>query len=89
MHSKQDDACKIPQEKIRQNNLEELAMTNDKPNKQTNIICTCAGTSKEKIEQLITQGTNTLDAIASATGANTGCGSCDILILELLDKKTH
>lgn len=64
-------------------------MNNNSPDKQTSIICTCTGTSKEKIEQLIAQGTDSLDAISSATGANTGCGSCDILILELLDKKAH
>lgn len=50
------------------------------------IICTCTGTSKEKIEQLVAKGVDTLDEISSATGANTGCGSCDILIIELLSQ---
>ncbi|WP_428354912.1 (2Fe-2S)-binding protein [Methyloprofundus sp.] len=54
---------------------------------QETIICTCTGTSREKIEQLIAKGADTLDKIESATGANTGCGSCDILILELLTDK--
>ncbi|OQK15709.1 hypothetical protein AU255_15980 [Methyloprofundus sedimenti] len=53
---------------------------------QETVICTCTGTSKEKIEQLINKGADTLDKISSATGANTGCGSCDVLILELLNK---
>ena len=58
----------------------------DSSKPQETVICTCTGTSKEKIEQLIAKGADTLDKIESATGANTGCGSCDILILELLDK---
>lgn len=53
---------------------------------QETVICTCTGTTKEKVEQLIEQGADTVDKISSATGANTGCGSCDILILELLAK---
>ncbi|NOQ13608.1 MAG: (2Fe-2S)-binding protein [Methyloprofundus sp.] len=61
-------------------------MPDSTPDKQETIICTCTGTSKEKIKQLIKQGADTVDKISSATGANTGCGSCDILILELLVK---
>lgn len=63
-------------------------MNNEKPDIPSTVICTCTGTSKEKIEQLINKGANTLDQISSATGANTGCGSCDILIVELLQQKT-
>lgn len=62
-------------------------MTHNSQDEQANIICTCTGTSQEKIEQLIAKGVDTLDKISSATGANTGCGSCDILIVELLSKK--
>ena len=61
-------------------------MTDSNPNEQENIICTCTGTTKEKIEQLIDKGADDLDKISSATGASTGCGSCDVLILELLEK---
>lgn len=59
-------------------------MPDKSPDNQETIICTCTGTTKEKVEQLIEQGADTVDKISSATGANTGCGSCDILILELL-----
>jgi len=59
-------------------------MTDATPYKQESIICTCTGTTKEKIEQLIAKGADDLNKISSATGANTGCGSCDILIEELL-----
>ena len=61
-------------------------MTDDSPDKQEKVICTCTGTTEVKIKQLIDKGVDTLDKISSATGANTGCGSCDVLILELLSK---
>ena len=62
-------------------------MNNNTPDKQEEeIICTCTGTTKEKIQQLIDNGADNIDKISSATGANTGCGSCDVLILELLEK---
>ncbi len=51
---------------------------------QEQIICTCTGTTKSKIKQLIAKGVDDLDKIASATGASTGCGSCDVTILEIL-----
>ncbi|MCF6204937.1 MAG: (2Fe-2S)-binding protein [Methylococcaceae bacterium] len=54
---------------------------------QEKIICSCTGTTENKVKQLIVKGANDLDKIASATGASTGCGSCDILIIELLEKK--
>jgi NAD(P)H-nitrite reductase large subunit len=59
---------------------------NNQDNQEDDIICTCTGTTKEKIEQLIANGADNLDKISSATGANTGCGSCDVLIQELLEK---
>ncbi|RLA19512.1 MAG: (2Fe-2S)-binding protein [Gammaproteobacteria bacterium] len=64
-------------------------MNHNNSNKQKTVICTCTGTSKEKIEQLIAKGADTIDEISSATGANTGCGSCDILILELLAQENQ
>lgn len=48
------------------------------------IICDCTGTKKSKIIQLIADGKNSFDEISSATGAGTGCGSCDVLIEEIL-----
>lgn len=60
-------------------------MPDNTPEKQDTVICTCTGTTKEKIEALIEKGADSLDKISSATGANTGCGSCDILIEELLE----
>lgn len=53
-------------------------------NQQATVICTCTGTTEEKVKQLIADGAKDLDKIASATGASTGCGSCDVIILDLL-----
>ncbi|MCK5831974.1 MAG: (2Fe-2S)-binding protein [Methylococcales bacterium] len=61
-------------------------MENSQSNQKEKIICTCTGTTEEKVKQLIAKGANNLDKIASATGASTGCGSCDVLIEELLEK---
>ncbi|RKZ80271.1 MAG: (2Fe-2S)-binding protein [Gammaproteobacteria bacterium] len=55
-------------------------------NQQQEIICDCSGTTKDKVKELIENGYDTVDKISRATGAVSGCGSCDILILELLDE---
>ena len=62
-------------------------MPDNTQDKQETVICSCTGTTKEKIVELIAKGTDSLDKISSATGANTGCGSCDILIVELLEHR--
>jgi bacterioferritin-associated ferredoxin len=59
-------------------------MNNDHSNKQEEIICYCSGTTRAKIDALIADGVNTLEEIAYETGATTGCGSCDYLVMELL-----
>jgi len=54
-------------------------------NDRDDVICDCTGTTKTKVQQLIDDGADSLDAIADATGACTGCGSCDILVMEMLE----
>ncbi|TAK61064.1 (2Fe-2S)-binding protein [Methylobacter sp.] len=54
------------------------------PDKTTNVICHCSGTTKEQIMGLINNGIDNLDGISRMTGACSGCGACDVLILELL-----
>lgn len=48
------------------------------------VICDCSGTTVAKVVSLTERGINTLDDIASMTGACTGCGSCDAPLLDLL-----
>jgi len=64
-----------------------MATTNN-TNDIDDIICDCTGTTYQKVQQLINDGVDTLDQIAKATGASTGCGACDILILEMLEPTT-
>lgn len=53
------------------------------------VICFCTGTTKQKVIQLIEDGATDIAKISSATGAVTGCASCDVSIQELLDKYTN
>ncbi|MEE9338139.1 MAG: (2Fe-2S)-binding protein [Methylococcaceae bacterium] len=62
-------------------------MEKNQTTEQEKVICTCTGTTEKKVKQLIASGADDLDKIASATGASTGCGSCDVLITELLENK--
>ncbi len=48
------------------------------------VICYCSGTTKEKIKALIAQGITNLDMISRATGACSGCGSCDVEVKSLI-----
>lgn len=59
-------------------------MNNNHSNKQKEVICTCTGTTKAQIQELIDNGMDTAEKIAYQTGAGTGCGACDYLIAELL-----
>lgn len=54
-------------------------------NEKKDVICVCTGTTTQKIVQLIENGAIDIDTIASATGATTGCASCDVSIMELID----
>ncbi|MDC9725118.1 MAG: (2Fe-2S)-binding protein [Gammaproteobacteria bacterium] len=49
------------------------------------VICECTGTTRGKVQSLIDDGVTDFDQISDATGACTGCGSCDILISEMLE----
>lgn len=49
------------------------------------VICSCSGTTKEKIMSLIqSKRAENLDKISRITGACSGCGACDSTILEIL-----
>ena len=55
------------------------------------LICTCFGVSEETIESFLSEpgavatGRITVDHITQATHAGGGCGSCRMLIQEMLD----
>ena len=54
------------------------------------LICTCFGVSEESIESLITErGVTDVNEVSAATNAGTGCGSCRMLIQEILDSAGH
>ena len=62
-------------------------MNNSHPNQQKEVICFCTGATKAQIKEQMDNGMDTFDKIANQTGAGTGCGSCDYLIVELLAGK--
>ena len=47
------------------------------------IICACSGTTKAKVQSLISQGFD-IDIISRKTGAVSGCGGCEWDIAELI-----
>lgn len=50
------------------------------------LICTCFGVTEEQIETLINKnGLSTVEQVGRATNAGTGCGSCRMLIQEIID----
>ena len=53
------------------------------------VICYCSGTTKEQINALIVQGIIELDLISRQTGACSGCGACEVAIMELLAEHEH
>jgi bacterioferritin-associated ferredoxin len=61
-------------------------MQNNHSNQPNEVICFCSGTTKQQIKQLIDNGMDTLTRIAHETGASTGCGSCDYLIMEMISE---
>jgi len=63
-------------------------MSEIKTEELNEIICDCTGTTKAKVLSLIKQKAD-LDKISSATGASTGCGSCDVDIINLIDEHSE
>lgn len=52
------------------------------------LICTCFGVSEETIESLIARNRPTsVDEVTAACRAGGGCGSCRMLIQEMLDAR--
>lgn len=53
-----------------------VLMSTNKDDLAEEIICTCSGTTRGQIVDLVQQGMD-LEAISRWTGAKTGCGGCD------------
>jgi len=50
------------------------------------LICTCFGVTEERIEFVINEhALDTVEQVGEATNAGTGCGSCRMLIQEIID----
>ncbi len=55
---------------------------------QTGIVCTCFGITESRIESEIEEnGLQTLEQVSDACNAGMGCGSCRMLIQEMLDAR--
>lgn len=53
------------------------------------LICTCFGVTEERIEDLIAKSqASSVEQVTDLSGAGGGCGSCRMLIQELLDIQT-
>jgi NAD(P)H-nitrite reductase large subunit len=59
-------------------------MNDINPDKKQDVICHCSGTTKGQIKELANNGIDTLDEISRMTGACSGCGACDVSVLEVL-----
>lgn len=54
---------------------------------ETALICTCFGITEDKIEEEIHRNDlRTVDEVSNAINAGRGCGSCRMLIQEILDQ---
>lgn len=52
------------------------------------LICTCFGVSEEKIDGVISElSLRTVEEVGDACNAGSGCGSCRMLIQEMLDHR--
>ncbi|REJ79341.1 MAG: hypothetical protein DWQ47_00960 [Acidobacteria bacterium] len=55
-------------------------------NGDTALICSCFGVSEETIEEIVRSGSAlTVEAVGDACNAGTGCGSCQMLIGEIVE----
>lgn len=51
------------------------------------LVCHCKGVNCTKIKKEIQQGAWTIDELIKRTGCCTGCGNCEDLVQEILDKE--
>lgn len=56
------------------------------PDDPTGTVCACNGVSVARITQAVTDGASTVECVARATRAGTGCGGCRGRVAELLGR---
>lgn len=56
---------------------------------ETALICSCFGVGDDTIEQAIDVGLKSVAEVSAATNAGTGCGSCRMMIQEMIDNQTQ
>ncbi|MCX7098014.1 MAG: (2Fe-2S)-binding protein [Methylococcales bacterium] len=54
------------------------------PDNKQDIVCYCSGTDRAKILALIDKKVTDLESLSRMTGACSGCGACEDLVLEIL-----
>lgn len=64
-------------------------MNDINPDQKQDVICHCSGTTKGQIRELVNNGVDNLDEISRMTGACSGCGACDVSVLELLAEQAN
>lgn len=47
-------------------------------------VCSCSGTTRTQILAILARGAETLEEISYASGACSGCGSCDYDVLDII-----
>jgi bacterioferritin-associated ferredoxin len=50
-------------------------------------ICSCTGTTKAKIQELIANKIDTLEEIINQTGVTTGCAGCEYDVAQFIEQQ--
>ncbi len=56
---------------------------------RTLFTCICRAVTDDQVNAAIDKGATTIEAVADATGAGTGCGSCHARISDLIGERAH
>ncbi|MEE1015219.1 MAG: (2Fe-2S)-binding protein [Lachnospiraceae bacterium] len=49
------------------------------------VVCECFGVTNGQVKEAVDNGATTLEEVAEATGAGTGCGACNDDLQRLVD----
>lgn len=77
------DALKDAFSELRRSRIEEFAG-------EKALVCTCFGVTEAVVELNVKQGADTVELVGQKCRAGTGCGSCQMMISEIIDaQKAH